>query len=140
MTSDDDRFPVAGEHKGVPLFAYQSPERLTAVRAEIDEVLQTNDPHELHAFARDISRSPEARLTAVARIEAIFEVSANHREARPQVNMPNVRAAVAGLGSRRWAHPDLHASLFDPIPPADSGQPLPVRRERPLTNEERGRD
>jgi hypothetical protein len=139
MTSDDS-FPVAGEHRGVPLFAYQGPERLTAVRGEIDEALRTNDPQELHAFARNISLSPESRLLAAARIEALFEVSANHREARPQVNIQNVRSAVAGLGSRRWAHPDFHASLFDPHPPADSGQPLPVRRERPLTDEERGRD
>jgi hypothetical protein len=140
MTSNDDSFPVAGAHRGAPLFAYQSPERLATVRAEIDEVLGTHDPHRLHEYARNISHSPESRLLAVARVDALFEVSANHREARPQVNLQNVRAAVAGLGSRRWAHPEFHSSLFDPHPPADSGQPMPGRRERPLTNEERGRD
>jgi hypothetical protein len=135
----DDSFPVTGEYKGVPLFDYQGPERLTVVRAEIDQVLEISDPQHLHAFARNISHAPESRLLAVARIEASVEVSTNHREARPQINLQNVRAVVVGLGSRRLAHPLYHCSLYCPIPPQSSGQPLPVRRERPLTNEERGR-
>ena len=75
--------PVVGEYRGVPLHNMQSAERIAAVKADIDQVLSLSGIADLFAFAQDVSRAPEARLTAGALITARWQLCAEERRARP---------------------------------------------------------
>jgi hypothetical protein len=120
----DDAIPVIGSHRGVPLEDQQSPERLALVRREIDLVLGMTDAGELASWADDPWHSPESRQLACAMAESMWAVASETRANRPAIDLERLRAATAGLGSRRWRDPWRHASLLD----ADGG----VERERPL--------
>ena len=75
-------------------------------------------------WADDPWHSPESRQLACAMAESMWAVAAETRANRPTIDLERLRAATAGLGSRRWRDPWRHASLLD----ADGG----VERERPL--------
>jgi len=120
----DDAIPVVGMHRGVPLEDHQSPERLALVRREIDLVLGMTDAGELAGWADDPWHSPESRQLACAMAESMWAVASETRTNRPAIDLERLRAATAGLGSRRWRDPWRYASLLDP----EDG----VERERPL--------
>jgi hypothetical protein len=126
----NDTIPVFGEHRGVPLHAGQSPERLAVVCGDVDAVLDEADPTRLLALAGNVALAPEARLLAAARLVAAHDLAVEKREARPVVDPQLARAAVAGLASSRWQSPTHFCSLLDAGPAP--GGPRPVARAEPL--------
>jgi hypothetical protein len=124
--SDDDIIPAIGEHKGVRLHDGQSAARLDLVRGEIDRVHEMDDAAALTAWAGDCSRSPESRLLAAARCEALWQLAAEAREVRPAVDLARLKAAVAGCDSAVWRDPDRYCSDLC------SDRDRAVRREIPL--------
>ena len=125
---DNDEIPTIGTHRGVPLEDQQSDARLELVRREIDLVLGMTDARELASWAADSWHSPESRKLACAMAESMWTVAAETRNNRPPIDLDLLRAATAGLGSKRWRDLDRHCSLLD----AAGG----VLREQPLADDE----
>lgn len=124
--------PTVGTHRGVPLHAFQPPERLEVVKEAIDAVYEIGDAVALARYAADPAHPPEARLFAAARCEATWQLAAESRAVRPIVNLALVRASVAGLGTREWLSPTHYGSDLDP-----TGRLVP--REQPVSAAELGR-
>jgi hypothetical protein len=126
----DAKIPHAEVYRGVRVHCYQPVERIEqVVRPEIDAVHAMTDAHVLYRFAVDVAHAPESRLYARARLEALFEISAEDRTARPGgIDIKFLRAATAGLDILRWLDPGRYKSLLDPRQGA-------VRREHYLSGE-----
>jgi hypothetical protein len=111
--NEGDRIPLSGEsHRGVPLHVGQSFARLKVVRRDIDRAYEL-DVAALLDFAENAANAPEARLFACARLLAQFEAAIESRMARPAIDLPRIRAASAGVASRRWQSPTHYCSLLD---------------------------
>jgi hypothetical protein len=108
-----DAIPTVGAHRGVPLEDQQSDARLALVRREIDHVLGLTDAIELFDWASDARHSPESRQLAGAMAESLWTVAAETRANRPPIDLDRLRAATAGLGSRRWRSPTHFCSDLD---------------------------
>ncbi|RAZ90160.1 hypothetical protein DPM33_15135 [Mesorhizobium hawassense] len=125
-----DRIPTIGEHRGVGLHDHQDEERLATVRREIDAVLDLTDPTLLVETCADVTWSPEARLTAAAKLKAMHQIAAEDRKVRPTFDLAYVAACTAGLDSVYWRSPWHYGSLLDPgRAPGEAG---PVPRDVPL--------
>lgn len=124
--------PTVGTYRGVPLHAFQSPERLDVVREAIDAVYEIGDAVALARYAADPAHPPEARLFAAARCEVTWQLAAESRAVRPIVNLALVRASIAGLDTLKWMSPTHYGSELDP-----TGRL--VRREHPIPAEEMSR-
>lgn len=129
MKDDDDTIPTIGTYRGVDLHDQQSPARLDVVRRAIDHTFSVVDIGELSRLAGDARWSPEARLLAAAKLEAMLAIAADERKVRPIIDLEKVRASVAGLNSVKWRDPRHFASLLDVTAPGEEG---PVKREEPL--------
>jgi hypothetical protein len=104
---------LSGEsHRGVPLHAGQSFTRLKVVRRDIDRAYEL-DVAALLDFAENAANALEARSFACARLLAQFEATIEFRMARPAIDLPRIRAAGAGVASRRWQSPTHFCSLLD---------------------------
>jgi hypothetical protein len=125
--TDDDRIPIIATHRGVGIHEHQPPARIKVVKAAIDRVANLGDITAMVAFAADPREPPEARLFAANKIEVEYELAAERRENRPNVDLERVRASVAGLDSLNWRDPDTYNSLL---------QHDGVRREQPLPYDE----
>jgi hypothetical protein len=123
----DDSIPVVEICRGIGIENCQPRERIElVVKPAIDRVHAMGDPDLLAAYAADADNPPEARLFAAAKLEVELEIAMAERRLRPVASLEQIRASVAGLGSRRWRSPWLYASLLDP----DGG----VEREEPLSD------
>jgi len=121
------RIPIVECYKGVGIHDQQTRDRIErVVRWEIDRVLVMNDVRELVEFAADRGNSPEARMLAASKVEAIYQLAAEERRQRPDIDLDDVRASVAGLDSAAWRSPWGYGTLAD----HDA-----VRREVPLSDE-----
>jgi hypothetical protein len=101
-------------HRGVGLHAFQPQERIeTVVKPAIDAVFGISDPATLAAYAADAANPPEARLFAGARVEAAWQLAAEGRALRPNVDLELLRATTAGVDSLNWVDPYRYCSLFD---------------------------
>lgn len=126
------RMPTVGTYRRVAIHDFQPPERIESiVKPEIDCVYLLTDPARLVEFAADARNCPEARLFAGARVEATWQLAAEGRAIRPNVNLEYLRAATAGLDDTLWVSPWTYGSLFDRC--------HAVRREVPLTDQQLGR-
>jgi hypothetical protein len=126
---EDDSIPVVEICRGIGIENCQPRERIElVVKPAIDRVHAMGDPDLLAAYAADADNPPEARLFAAAKLEVELEIAMAERRLRPVASLEQIRASVAGLGSRQWRSPWLYASLLDP----DGG----VERERPLDDAE----
>lgn len=126
---EDDQIPVVEIYRGVGIEDRQPLERIEfIVKPAIDRVHAMGDPDLLAAYADDADNPPEARLFAAAKVEVELEIATAERRLRPVTSLEQLRAIVAGLGSRRWRDPDRYCSLLD----AHGG----VEREEPLADEE----
>jgi len=76
--------------------------------------------------AADARVAPEARLLAERKCVAAFELSADERRNRPDIDLGRVRASTAGLDSVTWRSPWRYASILD------LHHELAVEREEPL--------
>lgn len=129
--TDDDRIPVAEIYRGIGVHCDQSRDRVErVVKPSVDKVLSMNDVAALYDLAGDITQPPEARLLAGAKALAAFELAAEDRRVRPDIDLDRLRARVAGLDCRRWRHPLLFCSLLD-TPPRPGARGA-AARERPL--------
>ena len=127
--TDDRPMPTAELYRGVKVFGLQSVERIErVVRPAIDAVFLLTDARALVDYAADALNPPEARLYAGCRVEAIWQLAAEGRALRPAISLERLRAATAGLDSRKWASPWHHGSLFD--------RDRAVRRDTPLSDDE----
>ena len=130
VVDEGDRIPLSGEsHRGVPLHAGQSPTRLRVVKHDIDRAYEL-DVAALLDFAEDAANAPEARSFACARLLAQFEAAIESRMARPAIDLPRIRAASAGVTSRRWQSPTHFCSDLD----AHAENAVP--RDEPLNDAE----
>jgi hypothetical protein len=134
--NNDDRIPCVADHRGIGLHDSQSEKRLALVKRELDSVLDLSDVHKLIAICGNVAWSPEARLTAGAKLRAMHELATEDRKTRPLFDLAFVVACTAGLDSRYWRSPWVFGSLLDPgrMPGGDS----PVSRDVPLADDERG--
>jgi hypothetical protein len=113
VADEVDSIPLSGEsHRGVPLHAGQSFARLRVVRRDIDRAYEL-DIAALLDFAENAANAPEARSFACARLLAQFEAAIESRMARPTIDLPRIRAASAGVASRRWQSPTHFCSDLD---------------------------
>jgi hypothetical protein len=126
---DGDRIPTVGTHRGIGLHNHQTPARLAVVRGAIDQVADMGDVLALVAFAEDPQQPPEARLLAAHKVAVEFEMAAEQRENRPDVDLIKVAASTAGLDSVKWRSPWRYCSLLD------WRHGLAVEREQPLVDE-----
>ncbi|PBB20556.1 hypothetical protein [Mesorhizobium sp. WSM4313] len=133
MRRDGDRIPVIGEHRGVALHDYQDEARLAVVRCELDSVLDLADATLLVEIVADVSWSPEARLTAAAKLKAMHQLAAEDRKTRPNFDLAYIEACTAGLDSVYWRSPWHYGSLLDPG--RAPHEPGPVPRAMPLDEE-----
>jgi len=119
--------PILAKYRGRRIHGFQSEARVAEIVVpELDFVAALADDRDLLVIISDVSRSPEARLYAGARLlKPAVEREAQRR--RMVIDAAKVRAAVTGLDSLRRADPDFYASVFDPHPPPDQG-PQPARR------------
>jgi hypothetical protein len=125
---DDDRTPVVGTYRGVELHDAQSPQRLAVVKRAIRRVLRLASPSKLVSYLQDASNPPACRLLAARKVEELVATGRAQRAPRV-IDIEGVRAAVAGLDSRKWRDPIKYTSLLD----ADYQHA--VRREKPLADE-----
>ena len=131
MTKAEDRIPIVETYRGVGIHDQQPRERIDGVvKPAIDRVLGIGDVKRLADYAADTGNPPEARLLASARVEAMWELAAESRELRPDINLAVVRGSVAGLQSIRWRSPRYYGSLLDK--PDGPGQRRQVKRETAL--------
>ena len=129
---NDDTIPASTSYRGVPIHDDQPGERVERIiKPEIDQVYELTDVEVLFDWAADIRHSPESRLFAAAKCEAAWQLAAETRRLRPDVNLPRLRACTAGLDKLSWRDPWHFCSLFDHggAPPNYQGVP---RREPPL--------
>ncbi|GJD64417.1 hypothetical protein [Methylobacterium frigidaeris] len=109
----DDRIPIVETYRGVGIHAFQPRDRIEAmVKPAIDRVFGLSDPAALARYLGDPTHPPEARLFAKARIEALWQLAAESRELRPAVNIVEVRAMAAGLGSLHWIDPRHYGTVL----------------------------
>ena len=126
---EDDQIPVVQIYRGIGIEDQQPPERIElVVKPAIDLVHTMGDPDLLAAYAANADNPPEGRLFAAAKVEVELEIAMAERRLRPVTSLEQIRASVAGLGSRRWRSPWLYASLLD----SDGG----IEREEPLDDAE----
>jgi hypothetical protein len=116
-----DEIPAVEVYRGVGIDDMQSHERIEhVVKPAIDEVFGMTNTRELLNYCGDITKPPEGRLFAAAKLQAGFQMAAAGRVERPNVDLQVVNAMIAGLGSRRWRSPWGYGSLLDV--PAGPGQ------------------
>lgn len=114
MTEAQDRIPIVETYRGVGIHDQQPRDRIDGVvKPAIDRVLGIGDVKRLADYAADTGNPPEARLLASARVEAMWELAAESREQRPDIDMAVVKASVAGLQSMRWRSSQYYGSLLD---------------------------
>jgi hypothetical protein len=112
--TDDDRIPIVETYRGVGIHNEQSRQRVASVvKPSVDRVHEEDNPDRLLEIARNVQEPPEARLFAAAKIEAAFELAADERRVRPNVDLTVLKATVAGLNSQGWRDPARFCSLFD---------------------------
>jgi hypothetical protein len=104
------QIPVIATHRGIGLHNSQSAARLKVVRTAIDRVARMSDILELADFAADPRQPPEARLFAASKIAAEYEVCAEERRNRPEVDLAKIGATVAGLDSLEWRSPVVYGT------------------------------
>jgi hypothetical protein len=113
MDDTDDRIPTVETYRGVGIHAFQPADRIRhVVKPAIDAVYGMSDAGSLAAYVEDPTLPPEARLLAAARCEALWELAAENRAARPNVDKMLLRAHTAGLTSLRWIDPRHYGSLL----------------------------
>lgn len=123
-----DRIPTRGEHRGVGLHAWQDDARLAVVRADIDAAFALENADKLFAFAGDLTRAPEARLLAAARVRALFEIATERREVRPNIDLVALTAHVAGLDSLAWIDRTHYGTALAPgLAPGERRPKRPYR-------------
>jgi hypothetical protein len=131
---EDDEIPTIETYRGVGIHDRQSRHRIDrVVKPEIDHVIDASSTAILAAWARDITKSPESRLLAAAKIIATFEIATAERRVRPEIDLEVIAASVAGLNSQRWRDHVSFCSALDV--PAAPGQPGPARRDQPLVGD-----
>ncbi|MBD8065642.1 hypothetical protein IC608_09150 [Devosia sp. PTR5] len=114
MTQAEDRIVILETYRGVGIHDQQPRERIEGVvKPAIDRVLGIGDVKRLADYAADTGNPPEARLLASARVEAMWELAAESRELRPDIDLAVVKASVAGLQSMRWRSSQYYGSLLD---------------------------
>jgi hypothetical protein len=117
---EDDSIPTCGEHRGVPLHAFQDEARLDVVRGDIDTVHALTNWRELWRIVRERRLAPEALLYAAAKLRAIHGTAANSRVARPDFDLEMLGAYTAGLDSMTWIDPAHYGSSLQNVrPPGD---------------------
>jgi len=121
---DDQTIPTIGAHRGIGLHDNQTPARIKVVKAAIDRVALMGDIMELADFASNSMQPPEARTFAANKVEINYQLAAEERRHRPDIDLDRVRATVAGLDSQRWRDPDRYASLLDAGDAVVREQPL----------------
>jgi hypothetical protein len=126
QTADPDSdIPIVETYRGVGIHDCQSANRVEDVKRAIDVVHEMFDIAGLVEFAADVSNPPEARLLAAAKAKSAWDLAADSREVRPEIELDRLRASTAGLGWVEWRDPEHYCSLLE-------GHARAVRRERPL--------
>lgn len=108
----DDPIAKSGEYRGVALDVGQSAARLVFIHADIDATFEAPTAKLMQIVAWP-DWAPEARRLAGALLEAQHQLAVANREARPEINLEFVRAALAGIDSVSWQDPDFYCTLFD---------------------------
>ena len=124
LTRAEDRILIVETHREVGIQDQRPRERIDGlVKPAINRVLGMGNVKELAEHAADTGNPPEARLLASARVEAMWELAAESRELRPDIDLAVVKGSVAGLQGVRYRHPQYYGSLLDrPDPPGQRRQ------------------
>jgi|SRR6185312_3553707 len=123
-----DKITPVEHYREIAIDDCQSRDRVdTVVKPAIDEVFAMTSTERLMLYCADVTRPPEARQFAAAKLDAEYQMAAAGRVSRPNVDVGRVHAMVAGLGSRGWRDPRAFGSLLD-VPSAPG---LPDKVARP---------
>jgi hypothetical protein len=104
------QIPTIGVHRGIRLHDHQTPARIKVVKGAIDRVARMSDILQLVDFAANPQEPPEARLFAASKIEVEYEVAAEERRNRPEVDLDRLRATISGLDSLEWRSPVVYGT------------------------------
>ncbi len=107
------QIPAIGSFLGCRLHDKQTPARLKVVKRDISRVAEMADAAELAEAAADVTLAPEARLLAKRKCLAAFELCADERRNRPDVDLAKVKGSAVGLDSEESRHPWRYCSIFD---------------------------
>jgi hypothetical protein len=105
--------PSVGSTRALRCTTANRPERLKVVKRDIDAAAKLTDVGDLFDFAGDPSRAPESRLYAAALVEARWDMAAESRAKRPEINMDRLKTRVAGCDSAQRRNPYFYCSDFD---------------------------
>jgi hypothetical protein len=106
--------PIVEVYRGVGVHDEQSPERIeNVVKPAIDYVHSVDDLALLADYATDPANPPEARILALAKVEAGWQLAAEERRIRPGLDLDVIRARCVGLDSSNWRHRRRYCSMFD---------------------------
>jgi hypothetical protein len=120
--------PIVEVYRGVGVHDEQSPERIeNVVKPAIDYVHSVDDLALLADYATDPANPPEARILALAKVEAGWQLAAEERRIRPGLDLDVIRARCVGLDSSNWRHRRRYCSMFDRM-----REDRAVLREQPI--------
>jgi hypothetical protein len=105
--------PVVAEHRGVPLFDFQTEERLERVKREIDWVYEMTDLDDLIAYLRDFYKPNEARGFAYARVEGAYQVRSSDHAHRADIDLRTLHASLSGWDSLVWNSCDRYITMLE---------------------------
>jgi hypothetical protein len=126
-----ERIPIVGHYRGIGLHAYQPQSRIDAtVIPEIDTVLAMEDPYQLFDWSKNVANCPESRELATNKVLVIWELSAENRAVRPNLDLDLVKAVSAGVDSWTWIDDATYSSLLDHPKPGVAVLRDPECRER----------
>jgi hypothetical protein len=118
---DNDARSSGEIYRGARILPYSSPDRVATVKQEIDEVWALADAQPLFEVLGNNSSSPEARLFAAARLEALLETGARCHHCGRSVDGQLIRACIVGLyDAEAWLmgeHNSFHRFDVPPEPP-----------------------
>jgi len=128
-----ERFPIVETYRGVGIHDFQDAERIqSVVKPAIDSVHAISNIGALLQYAQSPTKPAEARLLPAAKLEAMFELAAEHREVRPDIDLDYLHAVVAGLDSAGWANTEDFGCLVHVLPPGERCPPRDEENQRRL--------
>lgn len=118
-------------YRDIGLHDFQDERRLKIVRAEIDAVHQMTSIRKLFDYALDVGHAPEARLYAIAKLRAAYDLAVQERRTRPDIDMTVLGIVSCGLQSEGWRDREFFGCIVErgerSVPRA---RPLPPTEER----------
>ena len=135
MIDPTSPIPIVDTYRGVGIHDCQPQSRIDGVvKPAIDRAMKLSSSKSLMDFAKDITEPPEARALAAAKLVARYQIAVDERKERPDFDIDMATYYATWLNRKKARSRTHYGNTFHtPNPP---GQPGPVKREVPLTDED----